>query len=561
MMKQVRKRFLALLACAALCLPQVVSPAAATDGVTVWSDQIGGSTAKIVSIQMKQGRTGEIMLANDSVVSTTSGADLVSSKNAQANTRVVAAVNGGFFNAYTSGTPSYPSNCPTIFHSIVTNGKLILAGGQRPVLGFTADGTPMIDRVKFLSSVKLGNGFACGNWGINYYYDDPEAIMLFNDHLTLPVTIPSSSTMVFIQNKRVTKIMPGEKLWVPKDTDVLVYNSAIAEIEKGYNRFPEVDMSAEITLTAEPTRSENAAAWSSIETAVAGGPMILLGGQNVTASNTDFTEDKLQPDYVAQRTFCGLTSNGILIFGTANASFNQIATWLQAQGVVDALSMDGGASSMLYEADAGFLTSPGRALASGLAIVDRTGAGGLPTESNVRAANADEPSSWAASSVQQAISAGLVPESLQGDYRAEITRIDFCTLMRNFMSRQPDFMSWLSPETPSFPDTKSDDVEVCARLGIVSGDPNGNFRPYGTLTRAEAARILSSAAQLMGVSDTGADAGFADSASFAAWAAPFINYCGVNGIMNGDEKHQFNPTGTYTREQAIITVLNMANGL
>ena len=72
-MKQVRKRFLALLACAALCLPQVVSPAAATDGVTVWSDQIGGSTAKIVSIQMKQGRTGEIMLANDSVVSTTSG--------------------------------------------------------------------------------------------------------------------------------------------------------------------------------------------------------------------------------------------------------------------------------------------------------------------------------------------------------------------------------------------------------------------------------------------------------------------------------------------------------
>lgn len=557
-MKIAGKRIMALLLTIVLAASLLVPHVAAANDVVTWSATISGSTAKLVSIKMGNGRTGEVVLANNSVVSTNTAQALIDSKNAEANTTVVAAINGGFFNAYATGTPVFPSNCTRIFNTIIEDNKLILAGGGRPTIGFTEDGRVMIDRVKFLSKVKLGNGFSCGNWGVNYYYSDPMAIMLFNEYLTLPVTIPSTSTMVFIQNGRVTQITNGGVLQVPKNTDVLVYNSEIAQVERGHNRFPEVGMSAEIYLTAEPSIKANADAWSKIETAVAGGPLILLNGQNVTHTNTDYTESNQQPDVVALRSFMGVTSGGSLLIGTVNASFNQIAAWLQGQGVVHAVSMDGGGSSMLYAKGSGFLTSAGRKLASIITIVDRnSNAGASAPAVTVPQQTADAPSAWAQASVDRAIALGLVPKALQTDYRSNITRADFCKLAARLMEMQDDYEEWLTPYELSFPDTSNKDVLLCARLGLVSGDENGYFRPNRTLTRAEAARILTSAAQLMGERDSGRSAGFADSSSFAAWAAPYINFCGTHGIMNGDSQRCFNANGLYTREQAIITMLNL----
>ena len=557
MTKTLKRRLVSLLSASVLVVSLLIPQASAANDVIPWTATIGGSTAKLVSVKMRDGRTGEVMLANNSVVSTATAQTLIDGKNAEADTKVVAAINGGFFNAYASGTPVFPSNCTRIFNTIVTDNKLILAGGGRPTIGFTEDGRVMIDRVKFLSKVKLGNGFSCGNWGVNYYYSDPMAIMLFNDYLTLPVTIPSSSTMVFIQNGRVTQITSGGVLRVPKGADVLVYNSAIAEVERGHNRFPEVGMSAELVLTAEPSIASNASAWSQIETAVAGGPLILLNGQNVTHTNTDYTESSQQPNVVAQRSFLGVTSSGSLLLGTANASFNQIAAWLQTQGVVDAVSMDGGGSSMLYVQGSGFLTAAGRQLASAIAIVDHSSTGSSSAPVIDVPPSGDAPSAWAQASVDRAIRLGLVPDKLQCDYRSNITRQDFCKLTASLMQTQDDLEDWLSPYQYEFPDTRDADVLLCARLNLVSGDENGYFRPTRTLTRAEAARILSSAAQLLGERDTGRSAGFADSRSFAVWAAPYINFCGTHGIMNGDSQRRFNANGLYTREQAIITMLNL----
>ena len=555
-MKRIKNRIAPVLMVFILTVSLLIPQAAAANNVTTWTATIGGGTAKLVSIKMGDGRTGEVVLANNSVVSTNTVQALIDRKNAEPDVEVVAAINGGFFNAYATGTPVFPSNCTRIFNTIVEDNKLILAGGGRPTIGFTEDGDVMIDRVKFLSKVKLGNGFSCGNWGVNYYYSDPMAIMLFNDYLTLPVTIPSSSTMVFIQNGRVTQITSGGVLQVPKNTDVLVYNSAIAQVERGHNRFPEIGMPAEIYLTAEPSIKSNASAWSEIETAVAGGPLILLNGQNVTHTNTDYTESNQQPDVVALRSFMGVTSSGSLLLGTANASFNQIAAWLQGQGVVDAVSMDGGGSSMLYAQGAGYLTSAGRKLASIITIVDH-GNGAAAPSINVPQQSVDAPSAWAQASVDRAIELGLVPRALQRDYRTNITRADFCKLAARLMELQDDFEEWLPAYEYSFPDTRDEDVLLCARLGLVSGDGNGYFNPVRTLTRAEAARILSAAAQLMGERDRGKSAGFADGSSFAAWAAPYINFCGTHGIMNGDNQHRFNANGLYTREQAIITMLNL----
>ena len=52
-------------------------------------------------------------------------------------------------------------------------------------------------------------------------------------------------------------------------------------------------------------------------------------------------------------------------------------------------------------------------------------------------------------------------------------------------------------------------------------------------------------------------AAFTDRGSFG-WAEQFIDYCGVNGIMNG-ENGAFNPEGTFSREQAIATVMRIGS--
>ena len=107
-----------------------------------------------------------------------------------------------------------------------------------------------------------------------------------------------------------------------------------------------------------------------------------------------------------------------------------------------------------------------------------------------------------------------------------------------------------------FPDATADEVNWCAQLGLVSGTGDGRFEPFRQLKRSEAAKILALTTQLLGVADTGArSASFTDRASFG-WAEPFIDYCGVNGIMNGGDG-VFDPDGTFSREQAIATILRI----
>ncbi len=68
-MRRTKSRLLALLLAAVLCASLLPMPASADNNTpTTWTSQIGGGTAKLVSVPMGPGRTGEISLANNSVV-------------------------------------------------------------------------------------------------------------------------------------------------------------------------------------------------------------------------------------------------------------------------------------------------------------------------------------------------------------------------------------------------------------------------------------------------------------------------------------------------------------
>ena len=92
-------------------------------------------------------------------------------------------------------------------------------------------------------------------------------------------------------------------------------------------------------------------------------------------------------------------------------------------------------------------------------------------------------------------------------------------------------------------------VEVMSALGIIKGYTDGSFKPAGTLTRAEAAKILAFV-MLGDEADnylTGSGAVFTDVAA-TSWAAKYVAYCKNVGVINGVNAEQtvFNPAGTLT---------------
>ncbi len=104
----------------------------------------------------------------------------------------------------------------------------------------------------------------------------------------------------------------------------------------------------------------------------------------------------------------------------------------------------------------------------------------------------------------------------------------------------------------------ADAVAVLSDLGVIKGDGE-NFRPEGTLTRAEAAVI---AAKLYAGADgqkfdwTAATTSFVD--VDAAWSFAYINYVSQRGIMDGVGDGKFNPNGTLTLAQALTIAVKVA---
>lgn len=107
-------------------------------------------------------------------------------------------------------------------------------------------------------------------------------------------------------------------------------------------------------------------------------------------------------------------------------------------------------------------------------------------------AYAAQPSGWAAEGVQAATAAGLVPEPLQTNYDAPITRAEFCALASALYTvwEEAGQVRQKTPQPVSFTDCEDEAVLRCASLGIVNGVGGGRFDPDAPIRRQEAASML-----------------------------------------------------------------------
>ena len=109
-----------------------------------------------------------------------------------------------------------------------------------------------------------------------------------------------------------------------------------------------------------------------------------------------------------------------------------------------------------------------------------------------------------------------------------------------------------------FTDTSDRYIKMAYALRVVSGVGNRRFSPDAHITRQEAATMLRNAAEVFAFTESSnPPIVFTDRDAIAVWAIPGVNFASANGIMSGTGNNMFSPHTTYTREQAIVTMLRL----
>ena len=96
-------------------------------------------------------------------------------------------------------------------------------------------------------------------------------------------------------------------------------------------------------------------------------------------------------------------------------------------------------------------------------------------------------------------------------------------------------------------------INLLSGLGIITGYENGDFKPEGTITRAEAATVI---VRTLGLGDQveKGDTIFSD-VDGRHWASGYINVAVENGIINGFPEGTFLPEDFVTYEQMVKMVV------
>lgn len=163
------------------------------------------------------------------------------------------------------------------------------------------------------------------------------------------------------------------------------------------------------------------------------------------------------------------------------------------------------------------------------------------------------PSSWAVEYVDVAILLDLVPSNLQSQFTQPITRAEFAALAVTLY----EFWHGEIAGRSRFDDTNDTFVQKAAYIGVVNGVGNNRFDPNTSLTREQAATMLSRLATAIGTPLPNRAPTFADNDNISYWARNAVGQVQIAEIMTGIGSNMFSARGPYTREQSIITIVRL----
>jgi len=279
--------------------------------------------------------------------------------------QAVAAINGSFFNAYTSDTLKNPDM------SLITGGRLVFKSDIGTLLGFTADRLPRIGCVHHhLTGTVTHNGHR-RDWYAYWVNRRPTAspcVTIFTRHWG--ATLASMSGTAVVVTRGVITMITQEMVTIPDDGFVIHIRGE--ETLLSYFHTGDTCQFTPDTQLVTPYE-EREEDWSTVQEAVGCGPRVLVNGTPVFRPDAEGFVDPKVLSQAGARSAVGFTRDGILFFiTTRHARVSDMGYLLKILGCCDGLNMDGGASSGLWFRGA-YLTKPGRPLSNALLVVEQTG--------------------------------------------------------------------------------------------------------------------------------------------------------------------------------------------
>ena len=157
---------------------------------------------------------------------------------------------------------------------------------------------------------------------------------------------------------------------------------------------------------------------------------------------------------------------------------------------------------------------------------------------------------WVADAVARWDTCGKLDEAMSLDHT--LTRKELAVVLDSVLPTLEE-TAGLSYTDLTAGSPENDAMLRLAAAGILQGDGLGRLYPDDTATRQELAVLLCRAFSV----ESAAGTSYTDAAAIAPWAVDAVGQMQGSGIMGGVGDNAFDPQGSYSREQSMLTMLRL----
>lgn len=169
-------------------------------------------------------------------------------------------------------------------------------------------------------------------------------------------------------------------------------------------------------------------------------------------------------------------------------------------------------------------------------------------------------SAWYYEAIESAAQMGLFTGDTSGLFLPDqkITRAQFALVMANSMN--VDLTSYTGASFTDVPVGKwfSPAAAWAKETKLMAGYKDGSFHPNSPITRQEMCVVLYNAMEVHHELDPSVASVFPDNAKIAGWAKDAVYQCYTRGLIQGDDKGNFSPTGNTLRSHAAVVFTRFA---
>ncbi|MCC3375225.1 GLUG motif-containing protein [Cohnella sp. REN36] len=181
-----------------------------------------------------------------------------------------------------------------------------------------------------------------------------------------------------------------------------------------------------------------------------------------------------------------------------------------------------------------------------------------PAETDPAFTLSDIAGHWAEPEILQSVNRGIVTGYPDGTFKPNhiATRAEFTVMLVKLLKPQGTDAALTFSDATKIGAWAKSAVAQAVQAGYIRGYDDGSFRPDEAITRAEMTAMIANALQLS--ADSSDATGFADEESIPAWAKGAVAALRKSGFIQGNESNQFHPNDKTTRAEAVTVLLRLS---